>query len=168
MMKKGIQIFCSYAHEDQDFFNDLEKHLKSLQWKGSFTIWTDATIPPGSDREDEIKTHLDEAQIILLLISPDFIASGYCHQEMTLAMEKLKQKQTYVIPIILRRVHWKHTPLGILQALPEREKPINSWKDRDEAFCSTVEGIYHVAKKLMATPPISSPNTELSLTALSR
>ena len=77
-MKTKIEVFCSYAHEDEDWRIQLEKHLSSLKREKLITSWHDRKIVPGTDWAYEITMHLSTAQIILLLISPDFIASDFC------------------------------------------------------------------------------------------
>src|SRR5256885_13228643 len=103
-----LSIFFSYAHEDEALRNELEKHLSILRWQGIITEWYDRDIHAGTEWEHEIDTHLDTAQIILLLISPDFLASHYCYSiEMTRALERHIAGGARVIPIILRPVDWE-------------------------------------------------------------
>ncbi len=73
-----IEIFCCYARKDQQLLNELKTHLIPLQRQGHITIWADTDIGAGVEWESEINKHLDTAQIILLLVSPGFIASEYC------------------------------------------------------------------------------------------
>jgi hypothetical protein len=75
---RSLEIFYSYAHEDERLRKALDKQLSLLKREGLITAWYDHKITAGKEWESEILTHLDSAQIILLLISPDFIASDYC------------------------------------------------------------------------------------------
>lgn len=85
----AVKIFYSYAHEDEALREQLEKQLSLLKWQGIITAWDDRKILAGQEWEDEIDTHLNTAQVILLLISPDFMASNYCYSiEMKRAMER--------------------------------------------------------------------------------
>lgn len=144
-MNQRIELFCCYAHRDQSFFEELKEYLKPLQRKGLFSLQSDADILPGSNWEEEISRHLNTAQIILLLISPSFIASDYCYdREMVHAMERHFAGTICVIPIILRPVDsWKDAPFGILQALPRNGEPLTSkyWASRDDAYLEIVRGI---------------------------
>src|SRR5947209_333656 len=107
-METGIEVFFSYAHEDEKLRLGLEKQLISLKRQGLITGWHDRKIVPGTDWANEIDTHLNTASIILLLVSPDFIASEYCYSiEMQRAMERHKSGEAHVIPIILRPVDWE-------------------------------------------------------------
>jgi hypothetical protein len=90
----------------------------------------------------EIDKHLEASNVILLLVSADFLASDYCYEkEMGRAMERHAQGAACVIPIILRSCDWQSAPFGKLQALPKDGKAITSWGNRDEAFTNVVEGL---------------------------
>lgn len=140
-----LELFYSYAHEDEALRNELEKHLKLLQRQGYITQWYDRQIPPGNVWAQEIDTHLKSASIILLLVSPDFIASDYCYSvEMQEALRRHVANEARVIPIILRPCDWEAAPFGKLQALPKDAKPVTKWSDRDSAFTD-------IAKRLRET-----------------
>ncbi len=146
--RKGIEIFCCYAYEDQQWLLKLRTHLAPLQREGLITLWDDTDINPGDEWRKEISRHLETAQIILLLVSPNFIASDYCYKvEVPRAMEQHERGEARVIPIILHSVSWKKAPFGKLQALPAHARPVTSgyWHHPNEAFYSVVEGIRKVS-----------------------
>ena len=96
----------------------------------------------GEEWETQIKEKLESASVILMLISPDFMASDYCYDiEMQRAMARHEAGNARVIPVILRPCDWKDTPFGKLKAMPEDGKPITQWSDRDGAFLNVVQGI---------------------------
>jgi hypothetical protein len=97
-----IEIFCSYASEDERSLEELERALNSLQREELISIWHGCMIVPGEGQQQAIDFHLSRAQIILLLISPHFIASDQCYIEMMHAIERSKKDGTRVIPILLR------------------------------------------------------------------
>jgi TIR domain len=141
---QAIKLFICYAREDETLCQSLERHLIVLKRQGLIDVWHDRQINAGTEWEGEIHKHLNVAQIILLLISPDFIASDYCYDiEMIHAMERHQQGKACVIPIILRPTHWQGTPFDKLQVLPTNATPVISskWRDQDEAFFDIVEGI---------------------------
>ncbi len=142
---KPLKIFYCYAHEDKILREQLENHLATLKHSGQIVTWHDREILPGADWTQEIFTNLNTAHIILLLVSPYFMRSDYCYgTEMRLALERHKEGNAYVIPIIMRPVEWKETPIGVLQALPDEGKPITLWRNRDEAFQNVIQGITKV------------------------
>jgi len=132
-----VEILCCYARKDQLLLNNLKSHLMPLQRQGRITLWADTDIDAGMEWENEIDKHLDTAQIILLLVSPDFIASEYCYgKEMKRAMARYEAGEAQVVPVILRSVLWEDTPFGKLQALPTGARPVISpqWHNQDEAL----------------------------------
>src|SRR5260221_13668674 len=133
----SVEIFCCYARKDQSLLNELQIHLMPLKRLSRITIWADTDIDAGIDWEKEVEKHLDTAQIILLLISPEFMASEYCYNvEMQPAMEQHECGESIVIPIILRHTSWQIAPFGKLQPLPTEAKPVISscWHNKKAAF----------------------------------
>ena len=157
-MLMPVTIFCCYAHEDEPLLKKLKTHLFPLQRAGLVDVWYDRDISAGTDWEQQIKERLNTAHIILLLVSPDFMASDYCYSiEMQRAIERHEQGEAHVIPIILRPVYWQDV-LGKLQALPTDAIPVMSsgWQYQDEAFFNVTEGIRKVAVKVMSSLTLSS------------
>jgi TIR domain len=136
MALEALQLFYSYANEDEVLRNQLDNHLKVLVRQRLIHPWYDREISGGQIREQEIREHLQVAHIILLLISPDFIASDYCYSsEMAEALLRHKESKARVIPIILRPCYWESIPhLKDLQPLPKNAKPVTIWPDRDIVF----------------------------------
>ncbi len=100
---RKINIFYCYARKDKKKRDTLADHLSNLRWQGYITDWCDLEISPGAEWEEEIATHLESADIILLLITPSFMASYYCHEiEMKRAIERHKERTARVIPILLK------------------------------------------------------------------
>ncbi len=131
------QVFFCYAHEDEALLNKLKAHLNPLQRQGLIDFWHDRNISAGTEWGREIDEHLKTAQIILLLVSPDFLASDYCYTyEMQQAIARHDRGEARVIPVILRPVYWRGAPFGKLQVLPTDAKPVtsSSWHNWDEAF----------------------------------
>src|SRR5205823_14792646 len=105
-MASSIEIFFCYAREDERLRQGLEKQLRALRRQGLISVWHDRDINAGTEWEKEIDKHLNAAQVILLLISPDFMDSDYCYSsEMIRAMERHERGDAQVIPIILRPVY---------------------------------------------------------------
>ena len=149
MSSKPIELFYSYSHKDEGLRNNLETHLALLKRQGIITDWSDRDIDAGEGWAGKIDERLNSADIILLLVSPYFIASDYCYGiEMQRAMERRQAGAGWVIPIILRPCDWQSAPFGTLQALPKYGRPVTTWGDRDEAFLNIAQGIRKVARAL--------------------
>ena len=148
-----VKLFYSYSHKDENLRKELVNHLTILERQGVLASWHDRDIEAGAEWNQEIERHLNESQIILLLISSDFIASPFCwDNEMACAMERHEASKAVVIPIILRSCDWKGAPFGKLQGLPKDMKPVNEWSNRDQAFTNVAQGIRKVAEKLAQHP----------------
>lgn len=142
MKKDGISIFYSYSHKDETFREALETHLSILARKNIISEWHDRKITAGQEWKKEIDEELRTADILLLLISSDFIASDYCYEkELKVALERHESNQAIVIPVIVRPSEWSDAPFAKLQALPKDAKAVTSWDNQDEAWLDVVEGI---------------------------
>ncbi|MEL6763156.1 MAG: COR domain-containing protein [Cyanobacteria bacterium J06607_6] len=138
----ALRLFYSYSHKDDLLREQLETHLKLLQRQGLIQPWHDRRILPGDDWEDAIDDNLNRADIILFLVSPDFLNSDYCYEiEMPQAMERHEKGEATVIPIIVRPVDWRGTPFNKLSWLPQNGEPVTQWRDRDAAWLNVETGI---------------------------
>lgn len=148
-----IEVFFSYAHEDEELKNELVKHLSILKRQSIITAWHDREITAGTEWAGEIDRHLNAARVILLLISSDFLASDYCYDiELVRAMERHATGEACVIPVILREVDWKGAIFGKLQALPKNAEPVINWANRDQAFADVAKGIRKAVEELKQQP----------------
>src|SRR5947207_1405773 len=147
-----IKLFYCYAREDKSLRDELEKHLSWLKSRYELINWHDREILPGEEWDQVIDAHLKSAHLILLLISPDFMASDYCYgKEMKYALERHKEETCRVIPILLRPTFWEEAPFSSLQLLPTDALPITRWQDRDEAFQDVVTEISRTIKDLLTS-----------------
>lgn len=136
------KVFISYSHKDEAFKDSLIEHLSSLKRRGVIESWNDREIKAGDEWSDEINAYLNDADIVLLLISSSFNASEYCiSTELKGALEKHENSEALVIPIILRACDWQDLPYSKLQGLPKDGRPIQSWGDEDEAWLDVIGGI---------------------------
>src|SRR5437868_5561274 len=148
--KQEIKLFYCYARKDKPLRDELEVHLSWLKRRYQLTNWHDREILPGEKWEQAIAKHLNTAHLILLLISPDFMASDYCYgKEMHRALERHKAGTCRVVPILLRPTYWEDAPFSSLQLLPTDVRPITLWTDRDEAFQNVVTEVSRTIKDLL-------------------
>jgi len=147
-----FDVFISYAHKDRKLRDELATHLGNLRNQGVISDWYDGDIPPGTEWKPQIMGHLQTAQIILLLISADFMASNFCYSiELQEAIARHDAKQACVIPIVLRPTDWEGAPFEKLQMLPSDARPVSAWSKRDAAFKDVVAGIREAIKVLDAS-----------------
>ena len=151
--RDAVRLFISYSHKDETLRNELQTHLKLLQRQGFIDAWDDRRIDAGDEWKRKIDDNLERADIILLLVSADFIASDYCYEkEMKRALERHDKNEACVIPVIVRDVSWRKAPFAKLQALPKEGKAIPLWPDKDTAWRNVAEGIEEVAEHIRKWP----------------
>ncbi len=142
-------LFFSYSHVDESLRDELDVHLTGLKRQGLIASFHDRRITAGSDFGKSIDAHIDTAEVILLLVSPNFIASDYCYdREMIRAMERHEKGEARVIPVILRPCDWHGLPFGKLLGVPRDGKAITTWTNVDEAFQDVVRSIKATLKEL--------------------
>ncbi len=140
--QQKLNIFLSYSHEDEILKDQLDNHLSALKKSNKINVWNDRKIQGGDNWDESIKKQLKEADIILLLISADFMASEYIwNVEVKSAIERDNNGEAKVIPIFLRDCDFKDMPFEKLQGYPEDAKPIISFQNRDDAFSQVAKGI---------------------------
>ena len=97
----------------------------------------------------QILEQLERADIIVLLISADFIASNFCYEtEMKRALQRHEAGEARVIPVIVRDCVWPEAEFSKLQCMPKDGQPVNTWENRDSAWRNVTEGIQTAAKTL--------------------
>lgn len=140
------RVFISYSHDDTAFRDQLVVHLAVLQRQGTIDVWHDGRIEPGNDWKKAIEEQLQQADIIILLISASFLASRFCAEvELTQAMRRWEAKNAIVVPIIVRACDWASSPLGRLQALPRDGRPISQFNSFDDAWRDVARSIKSIA-----------------------
>jgi hypothetical protein len=148
-MSQAKKVFVSYSHADAETHRQLVLHLQPLCRTGQIEIWHDQLIKPGDEWESEIWSKFDMADVILLLISADFVNSEFCYQkELTRALERHSKGEAKLIPIIARNCLWHDLPFGKLQALPDKGVAIMSHSNMDDALTSVANGIQKVLKSI--------------------
>jgi hypothetical protein len=144
-----VIVFFSYSHRDEDMRDELEIHLAALKRQGVIETWHDRRIGAGKDLDNEIDSNLEDADIILLLVSPYFIASDYCYDvEMKRAIERHEAGQARVIPVILHPCDWHQTPFGKLRATPTDGKPVSKFPNHHDAFLTITKDIRAAAEEI--------------------
>ncbi|MES2988706.1 MAG: toll/interleukin-1 receptor domain-containing protein [Pseudomonadota bacterium] len=158
-------VFFSYSHADEALRDQLEKQLSLLKRQGVIDTWHDRRIGAGQEIDHQISAQIEAADIILLLVSPDFLDSDYCYdREMIRAMERHEAREAIVIPVILRACDWHGAPFGKLLATPTDGRPVTQWPDRDQAFLEVAKAVRGAAERLSgAKAPIARPSAGTAL-----
>lgn len=139
--RDALELFYAYAPQDEALRQQLANHLTSLQRQGLIRPWHERDISAGSLRSEAIDRHLQAAQLILLLISPDFMASDYYGILMQTAMQLHEAGAARVIPILLRPCDLQDAPFSKLQVLPRNAEAVTTWTNQDAAFAAIAKEI---------------------------
>ena len=159
------KVVFSYSHVDEEFRNELEKHLSPLKRMGQIETWHDRRINPGDVFDPEISRNFAEADIILLLVSADFIASTYCYEvEMQNSLQRHERGEAIVIPVILRPCAWHKLPFGKLLAATTDGKPIIKFTHIDEGFVEVVDAVSKALDRINSRAAASSSSIIVSPT----
>jgi len=158
----SVEIFCSYAHEDEVWLRKLETHLSLLKRQGLVSLWHDRLLAPGTDWAQAIDASLETVSVILLLVSADFLASDYCYGiEMKRALARQQAGEVQVIPILLRPADWETAPFAHLHTLPTNAKPITTWSNEDTALADVAAGIRRILEELPRRLSANASRTSL-------
>jgi hypothetical protein len=142
LQQRPIEIFFSYAHEDEALMDTVRLQLVVRERLGEIVKWYDRMIPAGDEWRTQIDDRIERAHVILLFMSPNFLASRYCYEiEGEVALRRHREGSARVIPVVLRACDWKVTPFGELRGLPQDGIPVTQWADRDQATLDVAQGI---------------------------
>ena len=146
---KKLKLFISYCHEDESHIENFIKHIELLKNNGLIEDWYDRKILAGKDIKKEINNNLDDADIICLMISANFLSSKECKKEKEHAFELRKNKGIEIVPIIISDCGWKDD-VNIVQilALPTDGKPIEKWDNQNRGWTNVYEGLKKVIEEI--------------------
>ncbi len=143
-----LRIFVSYSIKDGSFLQRLKEQFNQHAKSGLSLSWTDRPIQTGIQWHQDLFDELERSDLVLLLVSPSFLATDYVyHAEMKRALELQENGQAQVIPIIVQPADWKSAPFAQLQALPRAGKPVTEWEDAGQAWKDIAAGLKAVAAK---------------------
>jgi TIR domain len=146
--------------------DQLRMHMAMLRREELITEWYDREIEAGSEWRDEIECELEAADVILLLVSANFLASDFCYEkEMTRAVERARRGEALVIGVMLRPVNgWDDSPFAEFQVVPRDARPISKWSNQDEAYADVVQRIQAALKNRPAAVSSRRPQKRRSPT----
>lgn len=146
---KPVRIFISYSHKDDGLRQKLLTFLAPLVFDEKIESWDDRMLGGGEEWHQEIQKNLESAEIILLLVTANFLASKFIREvEQSRALERQKAGEAVVIPIILRECLWQSSAFAYLQALPRDGKPAMSYTNKNIAFTEIAKAIGNVVEKI--------------------
>ncbi len=164
---RPLCVFISYSHADAELLKQFVKALSQLEHDGLVECWYDDKITGGTEWAGKIEECLNAADLVVLLVSRDFLASSFCYDvEMPAALARHKRGQTRVVPIILAPCDWKTTPFAKLNALPKEGRPVVEWLDN--ALLDVARGLRAVAEELRGSAEETTRGTRIWTTTRAR
>ncbi|MCK8491782.1 toll/interleukin-1 receptor domain-containing protein [Spirosoma sp. RP8] len=163
-----MNAFISYSHQDNQMLDMLHKHLAQLRRDKTIATWTDRLILAGGNLDNDISTSLENSQLFIALLSPDYIASNYCYEkEFQRALQMLSEGKIIIVPIILEPCDWQSTPFGKFKALPNDGKAVSTWENKNNAFLDITQNL----RKLVSgngSPAVVQTGEKLPASSMSR
>ena len=146
-------VFCAAAPSDAALLSQWETHLLPLQQAGYITIWSERRIQLGTvPRTQQIHNHLDQSDLVVLLVSANFFADDECTALMEQAIQRAQNNEARLIPLLLRPVDWRESPLALFPCMPSNNNPVTQWTNRDAAFAECVRGIRRLLDRPITAP----------------
>lgn len=160
-LARPYRLFISYAAADDELCIEMLAHLSVLRRQQLIDVWHQQKIISGDAIQAQQQAHLNEADVVLLLLSADFLESDLCTGfEMRRALEMYGAGRAQVVPVLLRPADWRNSPLGHLRPLPGDGRPITSWTDRDEAWEAVTSGLRRILLHLERQSSLESDEGE--------
>lgn len=160
-----MEIYISYSRADDRMKRSLLTHLAALRRRGFVEIWDDNNIVAGKDWRSIIDDRLHRADIIVALISPNYLASDWCMEiEAPVAVRRAEGGEARLIPVLLKKCDWHYSVFSKFSVLPKNSKPINEWSKREKAYYEVASGVMGAVEELIregyaSPPPTLSPTT---------
>lgn len=150
---RRCRVFVSYAREDDRYRTRLAVHLAPLVRDGLIELWSDRAVAAGADWEKRILHELAAADIVILLVTPNFVASSYCFEkELPEALRRHAEEGVCILPVHVKSVDLVNLPFGRFQGLPTELRPITAWRDADEAWLQVARGVRAAAEEIGCEP----------------
>lgn len=149
-------LVCIAAPQDLSLLASWENHLRPLQLAGQIFFWSEQMLLPGEDRLQHLLRHLDQADVIIFLVSADLFASEECFTFINYALQRCQTSSLNIIPLLIRQVAWRESPLGVFTCLPGNGIPVKMWGDEDEGWHTCVRELQRLKGLSLAQVPHSS------------
>jgi len=150
-----MNIFISYSHKDRSWCDRLAAHLSGISKEVVKEVWFDPQILPGADWDAEIQRRLNNADVVILLISENFLAAKFCPFEVERALQLREAGKCVIVPVLLRHCIYKSLGLGTIDSSPHGGQPIDSsaWHDKSLALTTVAQEIEAVARVRLGMGP---------------
>lgn len=138
------RIFISYSHADSEWARLLEIHLRPLIKSRDLTVWDDTKIQTGSSWREEIVSAIEQADVAVLLVSPDYLASDFIlDAELPTLLRAAEERGLRIIWVAIRPSLFDDTAIAQFQAANDPNAPLSELNSsqRDRAFVNIARRI---------------------------
>ena len=133
-------IFISYSHKDEEHFTELNRQLKVVTESMNLEIWSDLKVDIGQELDCNIQKNLEKADIVICLVSTDYLTSNYClEKELKVAIQQKQLSEKDIFPIIVKPSLWQRTYFGTIKCAPKDGKAVSTYASLEDAYLETVE-----------------------------
>ncbi len=161
--------YCSSDEEDLALWAELAEHLSPLRRRGLLNDWHVGQMLAGEVHAEIHREKLENAHVVLLLVSASFLASDECvEQQMKPALLRALKGAARIVPILLRACDWKGEDFGEFSVLPRNQEPVTSWENRDEAWAEIVKAIRDILDDCIAAQSKPDKTNKIELEKPSR
>ncbi|WP_437728605.1 tetratricopeptide repeat protein [Sorangium sp. So ce861] len=148
-MSDPVRLFLSAVPKDAALRDELDVCLKPHERSGRIDVWHEGRVGAGEEPALEARARLEAADIVVLLVSPDLLASDrHHHEEAARALARSSAGEVVIVPVPVRHCDWSWTGFGRLKPLPAGGRPVNAWPDRDEPWAEVTRGLLEVADQV--------------------
>lgn len=168
------QVVIAHSPQDVEWRHRVVTMLAPLDRFGLY-CWDESQIEPGQDRQEQIQAALASASVVLLLVSPDFLAcKSPFEKELSAILAAQQQQRIKVLWVPVRQCLWEHSAFAIYQPAQDPTVPLASLgrAEADSALVAicrrihaavdvavaaglhTTQGAHHMAQKPSARTAI--------------
>jgi hypothetical protein len=154
-----LEVLYLYHQNDQAFKTELDKHLAVLRSRQYIRTWDESMVEPGLLPDAAIRTRLESANLILLLVSADFLADARLYEEqLRVALLRYRQGQTIICPVLVRPCVWEDALFARLPSiLPRNKKTLAEWTDADAAYRHVAQQLESFVETLLENLQVGQP-----------
>ncbi len=147
--RKALRVVISYSHRDENLMNVLRSQLRGLELRGLIDVWHDRELRAGDKWSPEIASHLEAADITILLLSADFVSSENCYEkELPIAMRRHAEGRTRIVPVLLRPFDFEVLPIAALNAVPKNRVAVTEWTNQDKAWSEVAQQVRRLVESI--------------------
>lgn len=150
--KQTLEVVISYSRYDGKFLYRLENQLSPLVRTNKINLWYDTSATNSSKWEERLRTKFNQANIILLFISGNYIKSEYTYEvELPLALDLMEQEKVIIIPIYFDICMLEELSIPQEKLVPKKSYILDhsTWRSANEPWAIVAQQVSRVRKAII-------------------